>query len=353
MADTENPLYPLLAHRQAEFTETLISAYANSRPRDLLAHCERMIHCLAGFDTIFLMSPAGATHHLGLVDDEWLQGFDKTLELLCLTSIARKVDFSPVKGLAFAARSFWTRLAGPEETKTALTKLFEPGISGLFDLKRKLMVEIAQASSNAEQENESLVERLLAGPDDVELLPRELALLEAHLRQRVSFAAIQQEKKATGHSPTEAARNKLKLIRDFNQGLRGQGDGDEPEKPSDPAPAVGPEPAPKRSTERGEGRAKLIAALTKHHQYADGGCLNLEPIGNNQLAKAAGVSPSTASTFFNDKFQGHTKYKAHCRDAGKLVAALKLLNDEFAPYHLLGELSSSVATPEEEDTDAE
>jgi hypothetical protein len=92
----------------------------------------------------------------------------------------------------------------------------------------------------------------------------------------------------------------------------------------------------KRSTERGEGRAKLIAALTKHHQYADGGCLNLEPIGNNELANAAGVSPSTASTFFNNEFDGHTKYKAVCRDSGQLVAAIKLLNNEFSPQHLYG-----------------
>jgi hypothetical protein len=55
--------------------------------------------------------------------------------------------------------------------------------------------------------------------------------------------------------------------------------------------------AKKRSTERGEGRAKLIAALTNHHQYADGSCLNLEFIGNNRLAEVAGVSPSTASKF--------------------------------------------------------
>jgi hypothetical protein len=32
-----------------------------------------------------------------------------------------------------------------------------------------------------------------------------------HLQQPVSFATIQQEKKAMGHSPTEAARNKLTL----------------------------------------------------------------------------------------------------------------------------------------------
>jgi hypothetical protein len=201
--------------------------------------------------------------------------------------------------------------------------------------------------------NESLIERLLAGPDDVELSPRDLALLEAHLRQPVSFATIQQEKKATGHSPTEAARNKLKLIRDFNQRLQGQGDADEAEKREAPAPVVAPVPSPKRSTERGEGRAKLIAALTKHHKYADGGCLNLDPIGNNELAKAAGVSGSTASAFFNDKFQGHKKYKALCRNTGMLAAALKLLNDEFAPYLLLDPASSDLAAPEQDDADSE
>jgi hypothetical protein len=123
-------------------------------------------------------------------------------------------------------------------------------------------------------------------------------------------------------------------------------------QPAEP-PAVVTDPAPKRSTERGEGRLKLIAALTKHHQYADGGCLNLEPVGCNELAKAAGVSPSTASAFFNDKFQGHTKYKALCRDAGKLTTALKLLNDEFAPYYLLGAASSNLAAPEQDDADSD
>lgn len=96
----------------------------------------------------------------------------------------------------------------------------------------------------------------------------------------------------------------------------------------------------KRSTERGEGRTKLVAALSKHHRYSDGSCLNPEPIGNNKLAKAAGVSPSTASTFFNDKFQGHTKYKALCRDSGSLAAALKLLNGEYSPHDLYGRRSA-------------
>jgi hypothetical protein len=180
-----------------------------------------------------------------------------------------------------------------------------------------------------------------------------MALLEAHLRQPVSFATIQKEKKATGHSPTAAAWNKLKLIWDFNRGLQRQGNADDEVKPDAPAPAVTPASSPKRSTERGEGRAKLIAALTKHHRYADGSCLNTEPIGNNELAKAADVSASTASTFFNEEFGGHTKYKVLCRDPRKLTAALKLLNDEFTPYYLLGNASSELAAPEEDDADSE
>jgi hypothetical protein len=126
-----------------------------------------------------------------------------------------------------------------------------------------------------------------------------------------------------------------------------------PEPPDAPAPAVTPTPRPKRSTEPGEARAKLIAALTKHHRYADGSCLNTEPIGNNELARLAGVSESTASAFFNDKFRGHAKYKVLCRDPRKLTAALKLLNDEFAPYYLLGNASSELAAPEEDDADSE
>jgi hypothetical protein len=129
--------------------------------------------------------------------------------------------------------------------------------------------------------------------------------------------------------------------------------GNKAEEPADPAPAVVTNRARKRSTERGEGRAKLIAALTKHHQYADGSCLNLEPVGCNELAKAAGVSPSTASAFFHDEFRGHKNYQALCRDVGKLAAALKLLNDEFAPYHLLGAASSDLAAPEQDDADSD
>src|SRR5262249_42925065 len=89
---------------------------------------------------------------------------------------------------------------------------------------------------------------------------------------------------------------------------------------------------PKRSTEGGEGKETPTAALTNHHRSARGGCLNLESIGNNELAQAAGVSPSTASAFFRSQFKGHAKYRSQCRDPGSLAAALKLLNGEFAPH---------------------
>jgi len=94
---------------------------------------------------------------------------------------------------------------------------------------------------------------------------------------------------------------------------------------------------PKRSTERGEGQAKLIAALTKHHEYADGSCLNTAYIGNNELALLANVSNSTASEFFKKEFGGHTKYKnVYCSDIHLLTAALKKLNDEYVVDDLFG-----------------
>jgi hypothetical protein len=87
----------------------------------------------------------------------------------------------------------------------------------------------------------------------------------------------------------------------------------------------------KRSTEQGEARAKLIAALTKHHQYYNGSCGNLAPIGNNDLARKAGVAKRSASAFFAKEFHGHSKYRATCHNSARLAASLKMLNGEFRP----------------------
>ena len=48
------------------------------------------------------------------------------------------------------------------------------------------------------------------------------------------------------------------------------------------------------------------------------------------------MSKSAASAFFNKQFGGHTKYRAACSDATRLITALKLLNQDFAPRYLFG-----------------
>lgn len=92
----------------------------------------------------------------------------------------------------------------------------------------------------------------------------------------------------------------------------------------------------KRSTTRGDAREKIIGALTKHHEFADGSCMNQDPIGCNVLAKTAQVSSSTASDFIKKQFGSHTKYIAICSDLGALIVALKLLNQEYTPALLYG-----------------
>jgi len=83
------------------------------------------------------------------------------------------------------------------------------------------------------------------------------------------------------------------------------------------------------------------------HQSASASFI-VSPIGNNELARKAEVSESTASAFFNENFQGHTKYRALCRDLGQLVAALKLLNNEFSPHDLYGRRPPGEEDPEVE-----
>lgn len=94
--------------------------------------------------------------------------------------------------------------------------------------------------------------------------------------------------------------------------------------------------SPKRSSQCGDGEAKLIAALNRHHQYANGSCLNLQPIILRRLARAAEVSASTASEFFKSRFRGYDRYCRACADKQTLITAMKLLNNEFSPEMLFG-----------------
>lgn len=94
---------------------------------------------------------------------------------------------------------------------------------------------------------------------------------------------------------------------------------------------------PKRSTQKGEARVKMVAMMTKHHRYSDECCMNFEPIGVNQLARLVDVARSTASDFFAEEFDaGYQKYRAICRDSGSLLTWLKALNAELRPFNAYG-----------------
>src|SRR5262249_18636328 len=66
-----------------------------------------------------------------------------------------------------------------------------------------------------------------------------------------------------------------------------------PPSTNPPAPSTSqarvpaPPKHPKRSTDKGEARDKIVAALTKHHKYNNGSVENREPIGCNELARQA------------------------------------------------------------------
>jgi hypothetical protein len=200
--------------------------------------------------------------------------------------------------------------------------------------KTSEFVALVEDIKKATAANESLIERLLAGPDDVELSPRDLALLEAHLRQPVSLATIPQEKEATGHSPTEAARNKLTLIRDFNRGLKGQGDA-QPEQRSDPAPAVvQAEPLP-------AGTPESNALLALMRVYANG-------IADDRIKKAIPLLADDRLTV-NEKL---TKIDAlmpfpataSAEQLGEMLGVTKqaVLKTEWWKQHRQGEKESEV-----------
>jgi hypothetical protein len=94
---------------------------------------------------------------------------------------------------------------------------------------------------------------------------------------------------------------------------------------------------PKKSTQRGDAQVKIITALSEHHKYESGSCLNQDPIGVGELARRAKVAKSTASVFFQKQFEEHSRYKRVCRDAGDLADSLKQLRGEVTAHeHLYG-----------------
>lgn len=90
----------------------------------------------------------------------------------------------------------------------------------------------------------------------------------------------------------------------------------------------------KKSTQKGEAKAKLLAGLLKYHNYSDGSCLVLEPVGNNELAKIAKVSTASASRFFEVTFGGYKQYAKRCQDIQLLVTHLRILSGDLRPREL-------------------
>lgn len=109
------------------------------------------------------------------------------------------------------------------------------------------------------------------------------------------------------------------------------------------------QPHKKNNHNRDNANDLLIAVITKHHRYADGGCLHTEPIGNNKLARLANVAKSTASKFFRCKFREYRNYRIICRDTSRLVNTLKMLNNEISPHIVLGNTASRIPSRTDED----
>ncbi|MCC7293480.1 MAG: TIR domain-containing protein [Phycisphaerales bacterium] len=158
-----NPLYELLHAAEIEQTDEIIDAYAAHGPRELLADCTRMVECLAGFDTVFLMSPTSAAEQARGLNAEWLAGFQRTNELLCLAATGRGIELTAHKDVASAAYAYWTGLASAKETESTLREHFISASRELFNLKRALIIEVAEGLKPGESKKRFAVAFSFAG----------------------------------------------------------------------------------------------------------------------------------------------------------------------------------------------
>ena len=108
----------------------------------------------------------------------------------------------------------------------------------IFSASARAIESLTAKTEHGEGDGGNLIERLLAGPDDAELTPRELALLDAHL---VNHPPMIEAVDWFGGNTTKQEENyrKLATIRDSNRNLQ--------------AAVVGPAPVGVSQTEQGEG----------------------------------------------------------------------------------------------------
>ncbi len=95
----------------------------------------------------------------------------------------------------------------------------------------------------------------------------------------------------------------------------------------EPAAKDKPPVRTKKSTQKGDAKEKLSAALVTHHKYKNGRCGQTEPIQNNALARLAGVSRSSAARFFTSEFEGYQAYRRKCTNGRVVMILAKLAKD--------------------------
>lgn len=116
--------------------------------------------------------------------------------------------------------------------------------------------------------------------------------------------------------------------------------------PAPPVQAIYDEKAhrQKGTTKKGGEDDDIIAALTAHHQYDNGHCRNMVPIGVRELEDTYQVKRDRATRFFKKHFGdkdsgsvwGHKNYKATCnRNREKIESWLKDLNRDYSPHPVI------------------
>jgi hypothetical protein len=168
LALNEDGIYPYIRGRTEQADMNLIEAYAQATSSDLLANCNQMIHCIAGFTTMFGLSPDSAARMAREIDDDWLANFTRNREMVCLAAASRSIDLGPFTELATSAYSFWTGALPRKEMEDAINRLYDPGFAALFNLKCALMIEIPKVKVSA----------TLANPPEPQTQPKEPALTE-------------------------------------------------------------------------------------------------------------------------------------------------------------------------------
>ncbi|MCY2984680.1 MAG: hypothetical protein NTY15_13735 [Planctomycetota bacterium] len=106
---------------------------------------------------------------------------------------------------------------------------------------------------------------------------------------------------------------------------------------------------PKRSTAKGDAKAKLEAAFLAHHQFENRSIGMSDPIGINELARKAEVSTSTAKTFIDKWFPGG--FKVYQRDAQGNRTKLLIALTQLAGEPVAGMFDSYGADPDKRQDD--